>query len=98
MGHERSLRSLVLDSSGSTSDYPREYSVDFSTDGTQWNQVVTKTAGSDAITGIVLPAEKTRYGRINQHGRPPDRFWSIHELEVYAKQEKIQGSGELTAI
>jgi mono/diheme cytochrome c family protein len=85
MGHERSLRSIVLDSSGSTSDYPREYSVDFSTDGTQWNQVVTKTGGSDAITGIVLPAEKTRYVRINQHGRSPDKFWSIHELEVYAQ-------------
>jgi beta-glucosidase len=85
MGHERPLRSLVLDSSGSTSDYPREYSVDFSTDGTQWNQVVTKTADSDAITDIVLPAEKTRYGRINQHGRSPDRFWSIDELEVYTQ-------------
>jgi len=85
MGSEKILNSIVLDAAGSSADYPREYSVDFSSDGKTWNQAVAKTRGTDAVTDILLPAIKTRWVRINQHGQSPDKFWSIHELEVYAK-------------
>ena len=85
MGSERILNSIVLDSTGSRDDYPREFSIEFSLDGKQWTQAVAKTPGSDAITDIILPANKTRWVRINQHGRAEGKFWSIHELDVFAK-------------
>ncbi len=85
MGSERVLNSLVLDATGSGSDYPREYSVEFSSDGSQWTEVVPKTRGTEAVTEIILPGAKTRHVRISQHGHSPDKFWSIHELEVFAK-------------
>ncbi len=86
MGREYTLDSIVLDSTGSSDDYPREYSVDVSSDGQHWTPTVTRTRGERAVTDIILPGVKARHIRINQHGQSPDKFWSIHELEVYGKQ------------
>ena len=85
MGNERELTSLVLDSSQSADDYPRQYSVEISSDGKQWSKPVASGKGENSILEIVLPATKTRHVRISQHGHSRGKHWSIHQLEVYAQ-------------
>jgi len=85
MGNERELTSLVLDSSQSADDYPRQYSVEISSDGKQWSKPVASGKGENAILEIVLPATKARHVRISQHGHSRGKHWSIHQLEVYAQ-------------
>lgn len=85
MGQELELTSLVLDSSRSKDDYPRQYSVEISEDGQHWSEPIAKGYGQNAVLQIVLPPTKTRHVRISQHGRASGKFWSIHELEVYTK-------------
>ena len=85
MGNEMELTSIVLDSSQSAFDYPREYSVETSKDGEQWSKPVVKGKGENAILEIVLPPTKTRHVRISQHGHSSGKHWSIHQLEVYAQ-------------
>ncbi len=83
MGRQRELRSLVLDCTGSSMDYPREWSVEVSADGENWSAPIARGTGTEPVTEIVLPPTATRHLRISQHGRAPGKFWSIHRLEVY---------------
>ena len=85
MGGEREISSLVLDCKKSSMDYPREWSVETSSDGKRWSQPIAKGTGTHPVTEIVIPPTKTRHLRISQHGRAPGKFWSIHQLEVYGK-------------
>lgn len=84
MGEPRKLTSIVLDATPSSDDYPRAYSVEISADNKSWKTVVAKTAGSTPVTDIILPGEPARYVRVSQHGESPGKYWSIHELGVYA--------------
>ena len=85
MKRPRKLTSLVLDTKNSSMDYPRDYTVHVSKDGTAWSEPVARGKGTNPVTEIVLPALETQYVRINQHGRSPGKFWSIHRLEVYTE-------------
>ncbi|MBT5925165.1 MAG: hypothetical protein HOH33_00955 [Verrucomicrobia bacterium] len=85
MGQEHELTSLVLDSSRSRDDYPRQYSVEVSDDGQHWSKPIIEGHGQSSVFEIVLPLTRTRHLRISQHGRASGKYWSIHELEVYTK-------------
>ena len=85
MGSERQLTSIVLDSSGSADDYPREYSVETSRDGKQWSKPVARGRGESPVLEILLPPTKTRHVRISQHGHSQGKHWSIHQLEIYTQ-------------
>ena len=77
---------VVLDSTGSPDDYPRQYTVHVSDDGKNWSKPIVSGKGSGPVTQIVLPGIQTRYLRINQHGRSNGKYWSIHSLEIYGKK------------
>lgn len=77
------LMSLRLDTRGSSLDYPRGYNVKVSVDGKTWSDDVAKGTGDEPITEIEVDSpEPIRFIRINQTGRSPNKFWSIHELGI----------------
>jgi len=81
---EYTLTSLSLDTRGSPQDYPRDYTIQVSTDGNSWSETVAKGKGS-LTTEITLSSIKARYLRINQHGSSGSKYWSIHEMAVYGQ-------------
>ena len=85
MGKPHEISAITLHSEGSPDDYPREYSIEISDDGNAWREILAARSGSGPATDIVLPPNRTRHVRIRQHGQSNSKFWSIHELEVFAK-------------
>jgi len=85
MGSERQLSAITLHSEASPDDYPREFSVQISADGKSWKEVVPKRPGAGAVTDIILPPTPARHVRIEQLGKSNGKYWSIHQLEVFAK-------------
>lgn len=82
LGSSQTFNKIVLDSTNSSNDYGRAYSVYVSDDGTNWGSAVANGAGS-AITTITFPSQTKRYIRVNQTGSTGSAWWSIHELNVY---------------
>ena len=85
MKRERELSAITLHTEKSPDDYPREYSVQVSSDGKDWQELVAKRSGSGVVTDIIVPPTKARHVRVEQHGRSRGKYWSIHQLEVFAK-------------
>ncbi|MGI9239252.1 MAG: discoidin domain-containing protein, partial [Verrucomicrobiales bacterium] len=85
MREPRELTAITLHTENSPHDYPREYQVEISQDGESWTELVSQRSGSGVVTDIVLPATQTRHVRISQHGRSNSKYWSIHQLEVFAR-------------
>jgi chitodextrinase len=77
----RNFSTIVLDTSGSSSDYPRKYEVYTSTDGLTWGAAVAAGSGN-SVTTIHFPTQFARYIRIVQTGSV-GLYWSIHELNVF---------------
>ncbi|MEZ5326070.1 MAG: discoidin domain-containing protein [Verrucomicrobiales bacterium] len=85
MGDPREVTSITLHCESSPDDYPRSYAVEVSDDGEHWKEIVANTQNSkEPATDILLPPTKTRHVRINQNGKADGKFWSIHQLEVFA--------------
>jgi len=84
MGSSQTFNKIVLDSTGSPYDYARGYAVQVSADGSTWSGTVASGTGSGAVVTISLPPQNARYIRITQTGSSPDKYWSIHELNVYS--------------
>ena len=84
MGEVTEITSIVLDSTNSALDYPREYSVEVSSDGKTWSTPIATGKGDNSVVDIVFPSIKTRHVRISQHGVARGKHWSIHKLEVYS--------------
>jgi hypothetical protein len=82
MGATNTFYELILDASGSSTDYPRGYQINVSNDGTNWGAVVASGAGSSAVTTIPLPTETARFIRITQTGSVSGLWWSIDEFNV----------------
>jgi aryl-phospho-beta-D-glucosidase BglC (GH1 family) len=95
MHSNRTFNQIVLDSgSGSTEDYPREYTVEVSTNGTNWTQIASGTASHEQLP-INFPAVSGRYIKITQN-ESSNNWWSIGELVVnlnnddYSMYETLQ--------
>jgi hypothetical protein len=83
MGSANTFYQIVLDSSGSSGDYPRGYQVNISNDGINWGSVVTNGTGSSAVTTISFASpQAARYIRITQTGSTSG-WWSIYEFNVF---------------
>jgi putative heme-binding domain-containing protein len=79
------VRSLHLDSKGSSDDYPRGYRVQASSDGMHWGETVAEGRGTKPEVEIELNGqEPVRHLRITQTGSAPRNYWSIHELKIKA--------------
>lgn len=87
----KSVRRIVLDTTGSANDYPRGYLVYLSTQpgsspSTRYGSPIDYVAvgnGTSAVTTIDFPATYARYIRIVQTGENPTYWWAIHELNIY---------------
>lgn len=85
LGYVAEVNKIVLDTTASPGDYPREYSVFISKNGKTWDGPVLKGKGNDPVTELNLNAAKTRFIKIEQTGHDDGLFWSIHELKVELK-------------
>ncbi|HEX2879898.1 MAG TPA: discoidin domain-containing protein [Polyangiaceae bacterium] len=99
-----SLDGLVLNATASANDYPRAYTVEYSTDGTNFDPVPSEDGGTlggvgAATTTIVFPQTMNLLAvRINQVGSvvpPATSWWSIHEITLTAcvKYEEMADAG-----
>ena len=76
---------IVLDSTGSSRDYIRNYEVQISDNGKTWSKPVSVGKGQHPLTDIIFPSVETKYIRITQQGSAPRLYWSIHEMQIYGK-------------
>ncbi|WP_068606830.1 discoidin domain-containing protein [Paenibacillus swuensis] len=74
---------VVLDAAASLYDYPGGYEIYVSGDGITWGTPVASGSGGSAITNITFPQQTARYLKVVQTGTVNDKYWSIHELDVY---------------
>lgn len=83
MKRDMNIRTIMLDTQGSSGDYPRGYCVFVSSDGENWGEPIVTGKGTTAITELAFPPNTiTRHVKIEQTGQY-NLFWSIHELEVF---------------
>jgi glucose/arabinose dehydrogenase/mono/diheme cytochrome c family protein len=86
------LGGLLLDSRGSARDYPRGYKVTLSDDGETWTEAVATGAGTHPLTAIYLDMPTATYIKIEQTGKAPRLYWSIHELDILGIPVKVEPS------
>jgi mono/diheme cytochrome c family protein len=64
--------------------YPRGYSVQVSTDGTNWSKPVAEGKGEGAHTTITFAPTRAKFLKITQTETPADpAAWSIRSLRIY---------------
>ncbi|SDP28954.1 Aryl-phospho-beta-D-glucosidase BglC, GH1 family [Paenibacillus sp. yr247] len=95
MGRNQTINRVLLDAGASTSDYPRGYQVQVSTDGTTWTTVASGT-GSGASVLVQFPVQVARYLKIVQTGSSSS-WWSIAEMKVYGENEQSRTGWTATA-
>jgi hypothetical protein len=86
LGKDMTFQKLVMNATGSPSDYPRGFAVYVSENGTDWSSLtpVATGTGGGAVTTITLRAAVTaRYVRVVQTGSDPKWWWSIGEFNLY---------------
>jgi mono/diheme cytochrome c family protein/glucose/arabinose dehydrogenase len=81
---ETTISGLEIEANKSPGDYPRSYTVELSTDGQTWGKPVAAGKGNAPDLAVQFPAAKTKFIRITQTGEMKGKFWSIHELQVFA--------------
>jgi mono/diheme cytochrome c family protein len=83
---------IELDCAGSPADSPQAYQVHGSADDGKTWQLLAKGRGDRAHTAVNFksPVKVTRL-RIQQDGRKPGKFWSIHELDLLAPPRAPRG-------
>ncbi|MEK8128261.1 discoidin domain-containing protein [Paenibacillus filicis] len=82
MKASRTFNNLVMDSTGSNSDYARGYEVYVSNDGTEWGTAVASGAGTGPVVTASFAPQNARYIKVVQTGSASS-WWSIHEFYVY---------------
>ena len=75
---------VVLDTSGSSNDYPREYELQVSNDGSRWTTVASAEPDASGITTINFSSRTATHIRIEQLGSDNRYWWSIHEMNVFS--------------
>lgn len=86
LGSVQTLSELVLDSAGSARDYPRGFTLEVSTDGTEWKTLVfcpqATGAQEKGVVTVCFAPTSFRYLRLTQTGSVGGLYWSIHELKL----------------
>lgn len=78
------IERITMDSSQSPNDFPATYTVSFSMDGKSW-KTTSNQQGSASTTSFFTTPTKARFIRINQQGKSPKYYWSIHELQLFGR-------------
>lgn len=81
LSKSESFNKIVLDSQGSSQDYPRQYTLLVSDNGSNWRTIESSTGRT--ITTMNFSRQIARYIRIEQTGSDSRHWWSIHEVNVY---------------
>jgi len=79
-----STRWSVL-TSGSVNDYPREYELQVSNDGSSWTTIASAMPSASGITTINFSSRTASHIRLEQNGSDNRFWWSIHELNVFSE-------------
>jgi hypothetical protein len=83
MGASRTVAMVIVQTpSGNTWDYPRGFTLETSTDGTNWTTRATGIAYGWKRPISITPST-ARYIRITQTGVAP-QWWTIDEVTVYS--------------
>jgi hypothetical protein len=83
MGSSQTFNKILLDSSGSSSDYVRKADVYVSSNGTSWTKVSSVTVDGQAVQLATFPTQTARYIKFTSTGSTGN-WWSVHEFKVYA--------------
>lgn len=74
---------ILLETLANPEDYPRGYIVRGSNNGTDYTDIISGS-GNNATTSIEFSQPVTyRYIQIEQTGSSTNRWWSIHEINIY---------------
>jgi hypothetical protein len=87
MQQTQTFDKIVLDNTWALWDFPDQYAVTVSDDGTHWGDPIATGAGQMGITTITFPQQHARYLRITQTGMKTLYHWSIFEFDVFRKNE-----------
>jgi hypothetical protein len=87
IGLTKPIERITMDSGDSLYDYPKSYEVYTSEDGSQWIGPIASGEGTKFITSISFPPQPARYIKIIQEVYEV-KFWSIHDLQIYAKADE----------
>lgn len=79
------ITKMVLNSGSSLNDFPRAFEVLASADGKQWSDPVSVGKGTHPETVIPMPGLEAKFIRIVLTEAAPEKFWSVHEWEIYGK-------------
>jgi mono/diheme cytochrome c family protein len=83
------ITGLILDTGKSRNDYPRQYKIELSTNGTEWEKPQLQGNGeAGVIDYLFTQPTKAKSIRISQLGEAKGTFWSIHELQVLGAVKK----------
>ncbi|HEY4213717.1 MAG TPA: discoidin domain-containing protein, partial [Steroidobacteraceae bacterium] len=85
---------LSVNNTNFAGDYPRQYEVSVSTNGTSWVSVA-KAAGTDVLMAR-FPAQVDRYVRIAQLGSAAN-WWSVGEFNLYNDPVLYNGTSSASA-
>ena len=93
---EHTINRVVLNTSGSSNDYPRGYELEISTDGLNFTTIASGVPSASGITTINFSARDAGMIRITQTGSDNRFWWSIHELNVFSVDGAFPGSTDFS--
>jgi hypothetical protein len=83
------ITGLILDTGKSRGDYPRQFKIELSANGSEWEKPQLQGNGeAGVIDYLFTKPTKAKSIRISQLGEAKGTFWSIHELEVLGTVKK----------
>jgi mono/diheme cytochrome c family protein len=83
------ITGLTLDTGKSRNDYPRQYKIELSTNGSEWEKPQLQANGeAGVIDYLFTKPKKAKSIRISQLGEAKGTYWSIHELQVLGAVKK----------
>ncbi|WP_227013463.1 discoidin domain-containing protein [Paenibacillus psychroresistens] len=84
LGIAKPIERITMDSADSLYDFPKSYEVFTSEDDIHWTGPMAAGEGTRLVTVVSFPPKLARYVKIIQKGYA-GKFWSIHDLQIYAK-------------
>jgi hypothetical protein len=82
MGVAQPFVELVMDSTGSNTDFAHGYQVFVSNDGTNWGSAVASGSPTGPVVTASFPQQTARYVRVVQTSATPGSWWSIYDFNV----------------
>lgn len=90
---QHTINRVVLDTSGSSNDYPRGYELQVSTNGLNFTTIAAGVPSASGITTINFSDRTAGMIRITQTGSDNRFWWSIHELNVFEGEDNNSSTG-----